>query len=68
MTSTLTDVQLARMIVLKHALSLELKGMKKRGNSVFGIVKSEFKLKGNKLSVYEQFVKLCEKAKSENRN
>ena len=43
------------MKVLRSAMKLELAGLKRRGNSVFHIVRSEFGLKGNRQKVYEDF-------------
>jgi hypothetical protein len=43
-----------RDLVLLSALRLEVKGMKRRGPSVYSVVKAEFNLKGNKLSVLNQ--------------
>lgn len=61
----LTDAQIpvARMLVLKAALKLECLGMKRRGRSVYSIVKEEFSLRGSKASVLAQFTSLCETAK-----
>ena len=50
-----TDIDLFRMSVLEKALRLELLGMKGRGRSAYSIIKSEFGLKGNRQSVYDQF-------------
>ena len=50
-----TDIDLFRMSVLEKALRLELLGMKGRGRSAYSVIKSEFGLKGNKQSVYDQF-------------
>jgi anion-transporting ArsA/GET3 family ATPase len=44
-----------RLLALRSALGLEIKGLKRRGQSVFSIVKREFSLKGSKQSVYDQF-------------
>ena len=44
-----------RAKVLLSALSLECKGMKRNGPSVYSIVKREYNLKGSKQSVYDQF-------------
>lgn len=45
-----------RLLAMKSALSMELKGMRlSRGPSVFGRIKAEFKLKGSKQKVYDQF-------------
>jgi hypothetical protein len=43
-----------RALALLSALKLEVLGMKRRGRSVYSIVKSEYNLKGNKQSVYNQ--------------
>ena len=50
-----TDIDLFRMSVLEKALRLELLGMKGRGRSAYSDIKSEFGLKGNRQSVYDQF-------------
>jgi hypothetical protein len=47
-----------RLLRLKGALYLETKGMKCRGQSACAQVKAEFGLKGTKVSVLEQFVKI----------
>jgi hypothetical protein len=57
-----SNINKYRMKTLKQALKLETKGMKRRGRSVYSIVKQEFGLKGNKQSVYEQFCKICEES------
>ena len=49
------NIDLFRMSVLEKALRLELLGMKGRGRSAYSVIKSEFGLKGNRQSVYEQF-------------
>ena len=59
------QIYIARLITLKKALLLETKGMKRRGRSVYTIIKSEFGLRGNKQSVYTQFCELVEKKKGE---
>jgi len=51
-----TDIDLFRMSVLEKALRLELLGMKGRGRSAYSVIKSEFGIKGNRQSVYDQFV------------
>jgi hypothetical protein len=53
-----TDVQAARLLVLKSALKLEIKGLGRRGRSAYSIIKGEFGLRGNKQKVLEQFEKL----------
>ena len=49
------NIDLFRMSVLEKALRLELLGMKGRGRSAYSVIKSEFGLKGNRQSVYDQF-------------
>jgi hypothetical protein len=51
------------MLSLKAMLSLELSGMKRRGRSIYSVIKNEFNMKGNKQSVYDQFCKLIEEKK-----
>lgn len=48
------DIKNYRALVLLSALRLEVKGMKRRGPSVYSVVKREFNLKGSKLSVLNQ--------------
>ena len=48
------NINLYRLITLKHALKLETLGMKKRGKSAYAVVKKELNLKGSKQKVYEQ--------------
>lgn len=60
------DTRMVRLITLKHALSLECKGMQaRRGFSAYATIKREFGLKGNKQSVLDQFTKLLEAKKAE---
>ena len=54
-TITGNNIDLFRMSVLEKALKLELLGMKGRGRSAYSVIKSEFGLKGNRQSVYDQF-------------
>lgn len=44
----------ARVLVLRSALRLECKGLKRRGRSAYAIVKQEFGFKGSKERVLEQ--------------
>tara|TARA_R110000803_G_scaffold192258_2_gene255036 strand:- start:126 stop:332 length:207 start_codon:yes stop_codon:yes gene_type:complete len=58
------QIPVYRLVVLKQALRLELKGMRaSRGRSAYAIVKEEFNLRGNKERVYTQFCELVEKRK-----
>ena len=48
-----------RLLQLRSALKLELVGMKMwRGSSAYSRIKQEFKLKGNKQEVFDQFEEL----------
>jgi hypothetical protein len=42
------------MRALKGALKLEIEGMKRRGRSVYSLIKEEFGFKGNKQKVLRQ--------------
>jgi dTDP-4-dehydrorhamnose 3,5-epimerase-like enzyme len=53
--STPEGINAYRLLSIKAALSLELKGLRHSRGSVFKLVKTEFKLKGNKQSVYDQY-------------
>ena len=52
------NIELYRMITIKHALELEIAGLKRKGRSVYAIVKEEFNLKGSKQKVLDQFSSL----------
>jgi uncharacterized protein (DUF2141 family) len=52
------SINLVRMTALKGMLRLELVGMKRRGQSVYSIIKREYNFKGNKQKVFDQFCKL----------
>jgi hypothetical protein len=43
-----------RATTLLRALSLELKGLSRRGRSAYAIIKDEYGFKGNKQKVYDQ--------------
>lgn len=58
------NLNMARIFSLKAALYLETKGMKKRGQSAFSMVKREFGFKGSKQKVYDQLVEHVEKLKA----
>lgn len=49
--------KLYRLLALKHALRLEIKGLKRRGTSTYQIVKREFGFRGNRQSVLDQLTK-----------
>lgn len=50
-----------RIVTLAKALELECKGMKRRGRSVYSIVKSEFCFTGSKQKVLNQLNEYIEK-------
>lgn len=59
------NITLFRLMVLRTALQAEILGMRKHGQSAYAIVKKEFKLKGDKNKVFEQFDKIVEEMKPE---
>jgi hypothetical protein len=54
------EVLVVALIMLKGALALECKGMKRRGESAYAQTKRLFLFKGNKQSVYNQLVECLE--------
>ena len=54
------NIQAARVLALRAALKLEIKGLKRRGRSVYAIIKDEFGFKGNKQKVLDQLNKWIE--------
>ena len=48
------DIKLFRLASLRSALKLEILGMKRRGPSVYSIVKKELGFKGSKKEVLKQ--------------
>jgi hypothetical protein len=48
------NIKAARILTLRSALKLEIKGLGRRGRSVYSIVKEEFGFKGNKQKVLDQ--------------
>ena len=55
------EIALFRMKSLRGAFKLEILGMKRRGRSVYSIVKEEFGFKGGKKKVLEQLEKALTK-------
>ncbi len=58
------DTRLASMMVQRSALKLELKGLRRRGESVFSIVKRTYGLTGSKQKVFDRFNQIVEEAKA----
>ena len=48
------NTEFQRLLTLRSALKLELKGMKNSRRSAYAIIKEEFGFKGNKQKVYNQ--------------
>ena len=48
------QIRAFRETTLLRALSLELKGLSRRGRSAYAIIKDEYGFKGNKQKVYDQ--------------
>ena len=48
------NIDIFRLKVLRSALYLETQGIKRRGRSVYSIVKEEYNLKGSKQKVLDQ--------------
>ena len=48
------QIRAFRETTLLRALSLELKGLSRRGRSAYAIIKDEYGFKGNKQKVYNQ--------------
>ena len=62
MAQTLTGDQIThyRKKVLLSALALEIAGLKRRGRSVYSIIKQETGLRGSREKVYDQFKRLVD--------
>lgn len=55
------DIAFFRLLALKGALGLELKGLRRsRGPSAYKIAKQSYGLTGNKQKVYDQLVAMIE--------
>ena len=48
------NIEVVRLITLKHMLSLEMKGLGRHGRSAYSIVKEELGFRGNRQRVYDQ--------------
>ena len=48
------NIEMFRLLQMKSAIALEIKGLKHSRGSVYALVKKEFNLKGNKQKVYDQ--------------
>ena len=61
----ITNTSLARLFVLKHALELEIIGMKRSSRSVYSLIKEEFNLKGSRQKVYDTFSAMIQSMKEQ---
>lgn len=52
------NIENSRLLILRSALRLEVRGMKRRGRSAYAIAKEEFGLKGNKQKVLDALNKI----------
>tara|TARA_B100000953_G_C17879234_1_gene377439 strand:+ start:96 stop:296 length:201 start_codon:yes stop_codon:yes gene_type:complete len=59
---SIEEIALFRMKALRSALKLEILGMKRRGRSVYSIIKEEFGFKGSKQKVLQQLENALTKA------
>ena len=49
------DILLFRRLSQKASLELEIKGLRKKGRTMYSMIKQEYNLKGSRESVLEQF-------------
>lgn len=59
--STPDEIDFAQLAMLKGAVSLEVKGMKRHGRSAVAIAKERFGITGNKQSILDQLQKMVDK-------
>ena len=60
----MNNIDTYRLKTMLSALKLETLGMKRRGQSVYSLVKKEFNLKGNKKKVHDDFKIIVQNYKS----
>lgn len=58
MLSQPSQIAAFRVRVLRQALQLEIKGLKRRGRSAYVIIKEEFNLRGSRQSVLDQLTEI----------
>jgi len=59
------NIAMYRLLAMKYALSLEVKGLRSSRGSVYALVKREFGFKGCKQRVLDQFTLYIEDLKRE---
>ena len=52
--NTPEQIEMFRLLAMRGALMLELKGFHRSGRSIYSVVKQEFGFKGNKQKVLDQ--------------
>jgi len=62
MIDTPEGIEFYRLASLKGQLKMEMVGLKGRGPSAYSVLKSVYKLKGNRQSVLEQTQKMVDDA------
>jgi len=62
------SIAFAQLAARKAALSLEIRGLKRRGRSAYSICKSEYGLKGSRESVLAQMQALVNQAIADRQN
>lgn len=60
--NTPSQIEMYQFLTRRSALGLELKGMKRRGQSAYAICKQVYGLKGSKQSVFDQMTEIKNKA------
>lgn len=58
MLSQPSQIAAFRVRVLRQALQLEIKGLKRHGRSAYVIIKEEFNLRGSRQSVLDQLTEI----------
>lgn len=53
-------IEHARLLTLRRALQLEIRGMRRRGRSAYAIIKDLTGLRGSKQSVYDQLSEILD--------
>ena len=54
------DIRFFQLLTRRSALKLEMKGIKRRGRTVYSICKEVYKLKGNKAKVLAQLEEMID--------
>lgn len=60
--NTPSQIEMFQFLARRSALGLEIKGLKRRGQSAYAICKQVYGLKGTKQSVFDQMTEIKNKA------